>query len=256
MKITDLLVKQLQEERKIKYKGGIYYFTQTDLAYNSNRIEGSRLTKDHTRSLFETKTILANKDEVIRSDDVIETTNHFRAFDYIVDNFKTKLSEQVIKDIHKILKTNTSDADLSWFNVGEYKSQENMVGDMETTRTEAVHSDMIKLLKEYLATKNKTVENIVDFHVNFEKIHPFQDGNGRVGRLIMFKECLNNNVIPFIIDADHKDFYYRGLREYFKEKGYLLDTCLSAQDQYVAYCKKLVPNFEKALHKKELDISR
>jgi Fic family protein len=245
MKPTELLVKQFEEERKIKYKGGMYFFTQTDLAYNSNRIEGSRLTKDHTRSLFETKSILANKDELIRSDDVIETNNHFRAFDYMLDNYKKPLSEQLIKDIHRILKASTSDADLTWFNVGEYKSQENMVGDMETTCPEDVQSDISRLLEEYLSERKKNIDHIIDFHVKFEKIHPFQDGNGRVGRMIMFKECLSHNTIPFIIDAEHKEFYYRGLREYFKEKGYLMDTCLSAQDKYTAYCKKLVPDFDK-----------
>jgi len=253
---TDLLVDCLIEERKLKSKGVFYLFTQVDFAYNSNCIEGSCLTQNHTRSLFETKTILADKDTLIRSDDIIETNNHFRAFDYMLDNYKKPLSEQLIKDIHGILKANTSDADLTWFNVGDYKSQENMIGDMETTRPENVHADISVLLEKYLTIKTKGIGDIIDFHVKFEKIHPFQDGNGRVGRMIMFKECLNHNVIPFIIDAEHKGFYYRGLCEYFKEKGYLRDTCLLAQDKYSAYCKKLVPKFEKTLKQKEVDLSR
>ena len=244
MNDIDKLLKQLSEEKTAKYKGGIYYYTQTELAYNSNRIEGSRLSRGHTKSLFETKTFIAEKDELIRSDDVIETTNHFRAFDYILDHSKELLSESMIKDLHRILKCNTSDADLDWFNVGEYKAIENEIGENKaTTLPKNVSRDIKILLATYQEIENKKVEDIIDFHVAFESIHPFQDGNGRVGRLIMFKECLINGVVPFIIDVDHKEFYYRGLRNYSKEKGWLVDTCLSAQDKYEAYCKKFVLNF-------------
>ena len=244
MNDIEKLEKQLIYERGKKYKGGIYYFTQTELAYNSNRIEGSKLSKEHTASLFETKTIIADG-EVIKSDDIVETLNHFRAFDYLLNNVHAPLTEEIIKNFHKILKTGTSDADLDWFNVGEYKKMDNIIGDKYTTPPGKVAEEISLLLQRYNEKQNKVFADIIDFHYKFESIHPFQDGNGRVGRLLMYRECLANNVIPFIIDADHKDFYYRGLREYSKEKGYLRDTCLSAQDKYTAYCKRLVPDFGK-----------
>lgn len=237
------LLDQLNLERINKYKNGIYYFTQVELAYNSNRIEGSRLKREHTESLFLTKTILANQDEVIRSDDVIETTNHFRAFDYLLDSAQQLLDEEMIKEFHRILKTGTSDADISWFNVGDYKAVGNVVANHETTAPEDVEDAMHDLMDNYDAAAIHSFDQLLQFHVKFERIHPFQDGNGRVGRLIMFRECLKNDIIPFIIDADHKDFYYRGLQEYFHEPGYLRDTCLSAQDNYTVYCKKLVKDF-------------
>lgn len=237
------ILKQLRQERKMQYKGGIYNLTQIELAYNSNRIEGSQLSKEHTRSLFETKTITAGKEELIRADDVIEARNHFRAFDYILENADQKLTEDNIKEIHKILKQGTSDADLSWFKVGEYKAMANIVGGHDTTPPDQVADHINALLDTYNALAQKTLTDVIDFHVRFEQIHPFQDGNGRVGRLIMFKECLQNNIVPFIIDNQHKNFYYRGLDQYDKEKGYLVDTCLSAQDKYKAFCVKLVPEF-------------
>ena len=237
------ILKQLRQERKMQYKGGIYHLTQIELAYNSNRIEGSQLSKEHTRSLFETQTITASKDELIRADDVIEARNHFRAFDYILENADLELTEVIIKELHKILKQGTSDADLSWFRVGEYKAMENIVGGHDTTPPEQVADAINALLGSYNVPGQRMLADVIDFHVRFERIHPFQDGNGRVGRLIMFKECLKNNIVPFIIDNQHKDFYYRGLDQYDKEKGYLVDTCLSAQDKYTTYCVKFVPEF-------------
>lgn len=242
MKAENIL-KQLSQEQKMQYKGGIYYLTQIDLAYNSNRIEGSQLSKEHTRSLFETQTLTAAKDELIRADDVIEARKHFRAFDYILLNTMQELSEKSIKEIHKILKQGTSDADLSWFRTGEYKALENIVGGHATTPPGQVANQIKALLAAYNAPGTRTLAEIIDFHVSFEQIHPFQDGNGRVGRLLMFKECLKNNIVPFIIDNLHKNYYYRGLDQYAKEKGYLIDTCLSAQDKYAALCMKFVPGF-------------
>lgn len=239
------ILEQLLQEQKMQYKGGIYHITQIDLTYNSNRIEGSQLSKEHTRSLFETQTISASKDELIRADDVIEARNHFRAFDYILKNADQDLTEDNIKEIHKILKQGTSDSDLNWFNVGEYKALENTVGGHDTTPPNQVSNEIKVLLAGYNEPGQRTITDIIDFHVRFEQIHPFQDGNGRVGRLIMFKECLKNNIVPFIIDNEHKNFYYRGLDKYDKEKGYLVDTCLSAQDKYTTTCAKFVPGFMK-----------
>lgn len=238
--LVEKLILQMKNEKKANRKGGIYYITQIELAYNSNRIEGSRLSKEHTYSLFETSCILSTKDESINKNDIIETSNHFHAFDYILDSYDVVLTEQYIKHLHYILKQGTDDAFQNWFNVGDYKQIDNFVGGKETSKPENVKKDMYNLLQLYNAKNNKTLEDIVHFHVLFEKIHPFQDGNGRVGRLIMFKECLNNKVLPFIIDEEHKLFYYRGLNEYYKEKGYLIDTCKSAQDKYRIYCNKLV----------------
>ena len=243
MSPSQKLSEQLMAEYKHKYKNGIYYFTQVEMAYNSNRIEGSRLKREHTESLFSTKSILTEKDDVIRSDDVIETNNHFRGFDYLLDTLTYSLTETKIKEYHRILKTNTSDSDIEWFNVGEYKTVPNMVAGMDTTAPEDVKTAVQRLLKEYNSIDKHSFDDVLDFHVKFEKIHPFQDGNGRVGRLIMFGECLRNDIVPFIIDANHKEYYYRGLREYFKEKGYLRDTCLSAQDRYKVYCAKYVKDF-------------
>ena len=234
------ILEQLKIEREKGYKNGIYYLTQVELAYNSNRIEGNRLKKEHTESLFTTKSILTDKDEIIRSDDVIETTNHFRAFDYLIDSLDDALNEIIIKKFHQILKTGTSDADIPWFRVGEYKKMPNMVAGMDTTPPKDVEKAMENLLDDYNLLEQVSFNDILRFHVNFEKIHPFQDGNGRVGRLIMFRECLKNNIVPFIIDSNHKEFYYRGLREYFKDQNYLRDTCLSAQDKYKVYCEKYV----------------
>ena len=224
----------LQEEKKSKYSGGIYHKTQIDLTYNSNHMEGSRLTHDQTRYIFETNTI-GVENEVLNVDDVIETANHFRCIDLIIDHAKSTLTEKFIKELHQILKSGTSDSREDWFAVGDYKKLPNEVGGMETALPEEVADKMKALLKEYNAKEEKTFDDILDFHVKFERIHPFQDGNGRVGRLIMFKECLKYNIVPFIIEDNLKLFYYRGLKEWDNEKGYLTDTCLTAQDKYKAY---------------------
>lgn len=224
----------LQEEKASKYSGGIYHKTQIDLTYNSNHMEGSRLTHDQTRFIFETNTI-GIENEVVNVDDIIETTNHFRCIDMIIDHVKIELNEKFIKELHFILKSGTSDSKKDWFAVGDYKKFPNEVGNMKTPLPEEVDNLMKDLLKEYNSKKEKTFEDILDFHVQFERIHPFQDGNGRIGRLIMFKECLKYNIVPFIIEDNLKMFYYRGLKEWNNERGYLVDTCLAAQDRYKAY---------------------
>ena len=224
----------LQEQKASKYSGGIYHKTQIDLTYNSNHIEGSRLTHDQTRYIFETNTIGVEK-EVLNVDDVIETVNHFRCIDMIIDNVKVALTEKFIKELHLILKNGTSDYRKDWFVVGDYKKLPNEVGGMGTALPEEVADKMKVLLTEYNGKEEKIFEDILDFHVKFERIHPFQDGSGRVGRLIMFKECLKYNIVPFIIEDNLKMFYYRGLKEWNNEKGYLTDTCLTAQDKYKVY---------------------
>ena len=223
----------LRQEKEAKLKGGIYHKTQIDLTYNSNHIEGSRLTHDQTRYIFETNTI-GIEGESIRVDDIIETTNHFRCIDLIIDRAEERLTESLIKELHLILKSGTSDSRKDWFTVGDYKRLPNEVGGNETTAPEDVHREMKALLKEYNGKKKKSFEDIIDLHQRFEAIHPFQDGNGRVGRLVMFKECLANGYVPFIITEELKMFYYRGLREWNNVRGYLLDTCLAAQDNYKA----------------------
>ena len=228
------LLSILQEEKRTKYAGGIYHKTQIDLTYNSNHIEGSRLTHDQTRYIFETNTI-GVENEVLNVDDVIETLNHFRCIDLIIDHAASTLSEHFIKKLHHILKTGTSNSRKDWFAVGVYKRLPNEVGGMQTSLPEEVADKMKALLSDYNAVPKKTLDDILDFHVRFERIHPFQDGNGRVGRLIMFKECLKYNIVPFIIEENLKLFYYRGLKEWYNEKGYLTDTCLTAQDKYKAY---------------------
>ena len=223
----------LRQEKEARLKGGIYHKTQIDLTYNSNHIEGSRLTHDQTRYIFETNTI-GIEGESIRVDDIIETTNHFRCIDLIIDRAEERLTESLIKELHLILKSGTSDSRKDWFTVGDYKRLPNEVGGNETTAPEDVHREMQALLKEYNGKKQKSFEDIIDLHQRFESIHPFQDGNGRVGRLVMFKECLANGYVPFIITEELKIFYYRGLREWNNVRGYLLDTCLTAQDNYKA----------------------
>lgn len=223
----------LRQEKEAKLKGGIYHKTQIDLTYNSNHIEGSRLTHDQTRYIFETNTI-GIEGESVRVDDIIETTNHFRCIDLIIDRAEEKLTESLIKELHLILKSGTSDSRKEWFTVGDYKRLPNEVGGNETTAPEDVHREIKALLKEYNAKKRKSFEDIIDLHQCFEVIHPFQDGNGRVGRLVMFKECLANGYVPFIITEELKMFYYRGLREWNNIRDYLLDTCLAAQDNYKA----------------------
>lgn len=228
------LLEVLKEEKASKYPGGIYHKTQIELTYNSNHIEGSRLSHDQTRYIFETNTI-GMESGVVNVDDVIETANHFRCIDMIIDNAKRGLTEKLIKELHWTLKSGTSDSRKDWFAVGKYKILPNEVGGMETALPEEVAEKMRALLSAYNAKRKITLEDILDFHVKFERIHPFQDGNGRVGRLIMFKECLKHNIVPFIIEDNLKVFYYRGLKEWSKERGYLIDTCLTAQDKYKAY---------------------
>ena len=224
----------LQEEKKRKYSGGIYHKTQIELTYNSNHMEGSMLTHDQTRYIFETNTI-GIENEIINVDDVIETANHFRCIDIIIDQARSPLSEKLIKELHLVLQNGTSDSRKEWFSVGDYKKLPNEVGGIETTAPEEVPANIRKLLAEYNSKRNKTIDDIINFHVNFERIHPFQDGNGRVGRLIMFKECLKYNIVPFIIEDNLKLYYYRGLKEWNTQKGYLIDTCLTAQDKYKTY---------------------
>ena len=228
------LLRILKEQKDIKLSGGIYHKTQIELTYNSNHIEGSTLTHEQTRYIFETNTIgIENK--AINVDDIVETANHFKCVDYIIDNALAPLSENMIKELHFILKNGTTDSRKSWFNVGQYKKLANEVGGEETCQPKNVTKEMKNLLKAYNDIDHKSLEQILEFHKNFESIHPFQDGNGRVGRLLMFKECLANNIVPFIIDDEHKLFYYRGLKEWNNEKGYLTDTCLSCQDKYKAW---------------------
>ena len=229
-KMSPLLQAQ-REQQQMKVKGGIYHRTQIDLTYNSNHIEGSRLTHDQTRYIFETNTI-GIEGESIRVDDIIEATNHFRCIDIIIERAEEKLSESLVKELHLTLKAGTSDSRKDWFAVGEYKRLPNEVGGNETTSPENVRREMKALLKEYNSRKRKSFEDIIDFHQRFESIHPFQDGNGRVGRLIMFKECISNGHVPFIITDELKMYYYRGLREWNNVREYLLDTCLTAQDSY------------------------
>lgn len=229
---TPLLI-ALREQKATKLKGGIYHKTQIDLTYNSNHIEGSRLTHDQTRYIFETNTI-GVEGETIRVDDIIETTNHFRCIDIIINRATERLTESLIKELHATLKRGTSDSRLDWFCVGEYKRLPNEVGGNETTAPENVRREMRALLSAYNAKRNKSLEDIVELHQRFEAIHPFQDGNGRVGRLIMFKECLANRFVPFIISDELKLFYYRGLHEWDNNRGYLINTCLAAQDNYKA----------------------
>lgn len=226
---TSPLLSVLRAQKNSKLKGSIYHRIQIDLTYNSNHIEGNRLTHDQTRYIFETNTI-GVIDNAVNVDDIIETTNHFRAIDYIIDETDAKLTEAYIKHLHLILKSGTSDQRKDWFNVGEYKRFPNEVGGNDTTEPENVHKEIKALLKEYNAKKRPALEDIIDFHQRFEAIHPFQDGNGRVGRLIMFRECLRNAYVPFIITDELKIFYYNGLRNWPKIKGYLMDTCLTAQD--------------------------
>lgn len=233
------LMTALLNEKESRLKGGIYHRTQIDLTYNSNHIEGSRLSKEQTRFIFETNTIGVTTNAV-NVDDIIETTNHFRCFDYIVEHALEPLSEGIIKLLHKMLKTNTSDANREWFNVGDYKRLPNEVGGTATTDPQQVKDAIVSLLSTYNSKETITFEDVLDFHFQFEHIHPFQDGNGRVGRLIMFKECLRNNIVPFIIMDELKMFYYRGLSEWKTTPGYLTDTCLTAQDYY----KKLLNYFQ------------
>ena len=225
------LLNQLKEQKDMKLKGGIYHRTQIDLTYNSNRIEGSKLTQEQTRFIFETNTI-GITDKSVNVDDIIETNNHFRCIDLIIEKANSKLTESIIKELHFLLKNGTSDSQKDWFNVGTYKKFPNEVDGNETCKPKEVAAEMRELIQNYNNKEQKNIEDIIDFHQKFEIIHPFQDGNGRVGRLVMFKECLANTIVPFIIDDDLKIFYYRGLQQWDDVKEYLVDTCLSAQDKY------------------------
>lgn len=227
------LLQRMRQEKEAHLKGGIYHRTQIDLTYNSNHIEGSRLTKEQTRFIFETNTLGITSEDT-RIDDIMETVNHFRCIDYIIDHATDKITEIHIKQLHKILKTNTSDSQKSWFAVGDYKRLANEVGGEETARPEDVHKRLKSLLSKYYKIKTITLENILDFHVEFERIHPFQDGNGRIGRLLILWQCLQSGIVPFIITEDLRLFYYRGLQNWGQTNGYLTDTCLSAQDNFQA----------------------
>lgn len=230
----------LKEQKDMKLKSNLYHNTQIAFTYNTNHIEGSTLTEEQTRYIFETNTILFETNTIANVNDIIETTNHFKLIDYMLDIAKETLTQDIIKEFHKILKTGTSDSQKGWFNVGEYKKLVNTVGEMKTVAPKDVENNMEKLLEWYNNLERITIEEIIEFHVKFEKIHPFQDGNGRIGRIIIFKECLKNNIVPFIVLDKDKMFYYRGLKEYQlnKEKGYLIDTCLNAQDQYAKMVKE------------------
>jgi Fic family protein len=233
----DTLLQVLRREKEAGLKGGIYHKIQIDLTYNSNHIEGSKLTHDQTRYIFETKTLGITEGSV-KVDDIIETANHFRCIDYVIEAAHTKITESMIKQLHFILKTGTSDSQKSWFRVGDYKMLENEVGGEDTAKPAEVSAKMKALLAEYNAKEEITFDDILDFHVQFESIHPFQDGNGRVGRLIMFKECLKNNIVPFIITEELKMYYYRGLKNWKSERGYLRDTCLTGQDAMKLWLEK------------------
>lgn len=231
VKKPDTLLEVLRREKKTRLSGGIYHKVQIDLTYNSNHMEGSRLTHDQTRYIFETNTLWVS-DQAINVDDILETTNHFRCIDFILEKADHPVTERMIKQLHFLLKNGTSDSQKSWFQVGDYKRFPNEVGGRETAPPEMVSAQMKQLLCSYHTAPKKTLEELLDFHVQFESIHPFQDGNGRVGRLILFKECLRNGIVPFILTDDLKMFYYRGLQEWRREKGYLMDTCLTAQDRF------------------------
>lgn len=232
--ITADILTRLKQERKSGLTGGIYHKVQIELTYSSNHMEGSRLTHDQTRYIFETNTI-GIQDETVNVDDIIETANHFRCIDQIIELANYSLSESFIKQLHYILKTGTSDSRKPWFAVGDYKRLENEVGGKETVKPENVSAELKRLLKKYNSSKTKSLREIIEFHYEFESIHPFQDGNGRIGRLIMFKECLRNGITPFIIEDDIKEYYYRGLKEWKNEPGYLIDICLTAQDRFKVY---------------------
>lgn len=233
------ILETLREQKNMKLKRNLYHNTQITFAYNTNHIEGSKLTEDQTRYIYETNTLLAEKDTITDIDDILETSNHFKLFDFMLDTADKKLTENMIKEFHRILKEGTSNGRKDWFVVGDYKKLSSEVGGLKTTEPKNVERDMKKLLEWYDSLEQVTIKEIIEFHAKFEKIHPFQDGNGRIGRIIAFKECLKNNIVPFIILDKDKLFYYRGLNQYQnnKEKGFLIDTCLNAQDQYTEMLK-------------------
>ena len=237
-KSDNLILQTLRDEKNAKISGGLYHELQVRMTYNSNHIEGSKLSEDQTRLIFETRTI--NAGDGVPVDDIIETVNHFRAIDYVIDVAEEELTEEIIKELHRILKQGTADAALSWFAVGDYKKRANVVGGRETAKPKDVPARMNALLSTYNSADTVTIEDVIAFHHDFESIHPFQDGNGRVGRLIALKECLRYGIVPFIIEDSKKAFYYRGLAEWEKEKGYLIDTCLDGQDTF----KRLLAMFD------------
>ena len=228
----------LRDEKEINLQGGLYHELQVRMTYNSNHIEGSKLSEDQTRYIFETNTVDAG--DGILVDDILETVHHFRAIDYVIENAEEILTEDIIKELHYILKHDTKDSTLPWFAVGDYKKRANAVGGRKTTKPADVHKEMKALLDEYNEKENVTIEDVIALHAEFELIHPFQDGNGRVSRLIVLKECLRHNLIPFIIEDSKKNYYYRGLKEWKNERGWLIDTCFDGQDNF----KKLLDMFE------------
>ena len=235
------LLRQLREEKDYKISGGLYHELQIRMTYNSNHIEGSQLSEEQTRLISETSTI--DTQDGVPVDDILETVHHFRAIDYVIEHAEDLLSEEIIKHIHYILKHDTKDSTLSWFSVGDYKKRANMVGGRETAKPSEVAGRIKKLLENYNAIEKVSIEDIISFHAEFEYIHPFQDGNGRVGRLIILKECLRHNIIPFLIEDKKKNFYYRGLNEWHNERGWLIDTCLDSQDSFSRLLSMLeIPN--------------
>ena len=232
------ILQTLREEKDAKISGGLYHELQVRMTYNSNHIEGSRLTEDQTRLIFETNTL--DVSDGMPVDDILETVHHFRAIDYVIDCANDMLTEEIIKKLHFILKHDTKDSTLDWFAVGDYKKRPNVVGGRETTKPKNVPTRMKSLLDGYNAKQPVTINDIIAFHAEFEQIHPFQDGNGRVGRLIALKECLRHNIVPFLIEDRKKMFYYRGLSQWNNEKGWLTDTCLDGQDTF----KRLLAMFE------------
>lgn len=238
-RIKDELIKQKND----RFEGNIYYYSQVNFSYNSNKIEGSRLTSDQTEAIFDTSSFIPKSNDLIELDDLIEVKNHFKLFDYMLDNVDNKLTKEIIIEMNKILKRNTSDEDNPRYNVGGFKVVPNIIGVVniiDTTAPEEVEEAIETLLNEYNSKSNVTLENIIDFHYKFEKIHPFGDGNGRVGRIIMFKECLKNNIMPFIVLDEDKTYYMRGLKEYEHDKMFLIDTIKHEQDLYESVCEKLL----------------
>ncbi len=240
------LKNELIKQKNSKFKGNIYHYSQVNFAYNSNKIEGSRLTSDQTEAIFDTSSFISKADELIKLDDVIESKNHFKLFDYMIDNVDQVLTKEMMIEMNKILKRNTSDEDDPRYNVGGFKIVPNLIGvinEVKTTKPENVEKELDKLLNSYNSKKQIFIEDIIDFHFKFERIHPFGDGNGRVGRMIMYKECLRNNIVPFIVLDDYKPYYLRGLKEYESDKMYLIDTIKHEQDIYVEICEELL-NFD------------
>ena len=241
-KIKDELINQKQ----YRIKGNIYHYSQVNFSYNSNKIEGSRVSSEQTEAIYDTASFIAKSADLIKLDDLIETKNHFKLFDYMLDNVDNLLSKEMIIEMNKILKSNTSDEENPRYNIGGFKTIPNMIGlinPINTVSPENIEEEIEKLLNEYNFKNNITLEDILDFHYKFERIHPFTDGNGRVGRIIMFKECLRNNIMPFIVLDDDKPFYLRGLKEYENDKLFLIDTIKHEQDLYEKICKELL-NFK------------